>query len=62
MHCMNIIYTYTHTLDLRVRHLRTQPPPQTHTSDRPIFKIPFDSENLGKFMTSDEELPLISAF
>ena len=33
-----------------------------HTSDRPIFKIPFDSENLGKFMTSDEELSLISAF
>ena len=29
------------------------PSPQTHTSDCPIFKIPFDSENLGKFMTSD---------
>ena len=23
-------------------------PPWTHTSDRPIFKIPFDSENSGK--------------
>ena len=38
------------------------PPPQTHTSDRPIFKIPFDSENLGKFMRFDGELFLISAF
>ena len=28
-------------------------PPLTHTSDRPIFKIPFNSENLGKFMMSD---------
>ena len=45
------VYIYTGSLDLRVRHSR--PPPQTHTSDRPIFKIPFDSENLGKFMTSD---------
>ena len=25
-------------------------PPQTHTSDRPIFKNSFDSENSGKFM------------
>ena len=25
-------------------------PPQTHTSDRLIFEISFDSENLGKFM------------
>merc|ERR1712155_381146 len=25
-------------------------PPQTHTSDRPIFKNSFDSENSGKLM------------
>ena len=42
------VYIYTHT--------------QTHTSDRLIFKIPFDSENLGKFMRFDGELFLISAF
>ena len=49
------IYIYTRSLDLKVRP--SAPPPE-----RPIFKIPFDSENLGKFMTSDEELSLISAF
>ena len=34
--------------DLLVRPLA--PPPKTHTSDRPIFKNSFDSENSGKFM------------
>ena len=42
-----IIYRYTGYDDLIVQPLA--PPPQTHTSDRPIFKIPFDSENLEKF-------------
>ena len=34
--------------DLLVQPLA--PPPQTHTSDRPIFKNSFDSENSGKLM------------
>ena len=45
--------------DLLVRPLA--PPPQTHTSDRPIFKISFDSKNLGKFMRHSVALSLIFA-
>ena len=32
----DFLYIYTYT--------------QMHTSDRPIFKIPFDFENLGKYL------------
>ena len=39
-------HMYTDTDDFIDRPLA--PPPQTHTSDRPIFKISFDSENSGK--------------
>ena len=39
------IYIYTDMDSLIVRPLA--PPPQTHTSDCPIFKISFDSENSG---------------
>ena len=41
---------YTRSLDLRVQHWASPP---KRILDRPIFKIPFDSENLRKFMTSD---------
>ena len=44
--CSTYKYIYTRSLDLRVRPSAT--PPHSHTSDRPIFKIPFDSENSGK--------------
>ena len=36
-------------------------PLQTHTSDRPIFKISFDSENLGKLMRYSVAISLICA-
>ena len=38
------------------------PPPQTHTSDRPIFKNSFDSENSGKLMRYYVAISLIFAF
>ena len=44
------IYIYTGSLDIRVRHSATPRPPHSHTSDRPIFKIPFDYANLGKLI------------
>ena len=37
-------------------------PPQTHTSDRPIFKNSFDSENSGKLMRYYVAISLIFAF
>ena len=37
------------------------PPPQTHTSDRPIFKNSFDPENLGKIMRDSVAISLIFA-
>ena len=37
------------------------PPPQTHTSDRPIFKNSFDSENSGKLMRYYVAISLIFA-
>ena len=37
------------------------PPPQTHTSDRPIFKNSFDSENSGKLMRHSVAISLIFA-
>ena len=45
--------------DLLVRPLA--PPPLTHTSDRPIFKISFDSENSGKLMRHYVAISLIFA-
>ena len=42
------LYIYTGSLDFRVQP--SAPPPHLHTSDCPIFKIPFDSENTGKLM------------
>ena len=54
------VYIYTGCLDLRV--LLSAPPFRTHTSDRPIFKIPFDSEHLGKFMRHYQAFLLIFAF
>ena len=37
-------------------------PPPTHTSDRPIFKNSFDSENSGKLMRYYVAISLIFAF
>ena len=54
------MYTYTDMDDLLVRPLA--PPPQTHTSDRPIFKNSFDSENSGKLMRHYVAISLIFAF
>ena len=39
----------------------TTTPHQTHTSDRPIFKISFDSENSGKLMRHSVAISLIFA-
>ena len=36
-------------------------PPQTHTFDRPIFKISFDSENRGKLARDSIAISLIFA-
>ena len=54
------VYIYTDKDSLVVRPLA--PPPQTHTSDRPIFKISFDSENSGKLMRYSVAISLIFAF
>ena len=40
----------------------SNPPAQTHTSDRPIFKNSFDSENSGKLMRHSVAISLIFAF
>ena len=53
-------YLYTDYDDLIIQPLA--PPPQTHTSDRPIFKISFDSENSGKLMRHYVAISLIFAF
>ena len=45
--------------DLIVWPLAT--PPQTHTSDCPIFKNSFDSENSGKLMRHYVAISLIFA-
>ena len=63
IHTVPEIYTlYIHTDkdSLIVRPLA--PPPQTHTSDRPIFKNSFDSENSGKLMRYYVAISLIFAF
>ena len=53
------IYIYTDRDSLIVSPLA--PPPQTHTSDRPIFKNSFDSENSGKLMRDSVAISLIFA-
>ena len=53
------INIYTDKDSLLVRPLA--PPPQTHTSDRPIFKISFDSVNSGKLMRHYVAISLIFA-
>ena len=53
------VYKYTDMDNLIVRPLA---PPQTHTSDRPIFKNSFDSENSGKLMRHYVAISLIFAF
>ena len=52
------IFSYTDMDSLIVRPLA---PPQTHTSDRPIFKNSFDSENSGKLMRYYVVISLIFA-
>ena len=43
------IYIYIYIQEVLIQESDPQlPPPHLHTSDRPIFKIPFDSENSGK--------------
>ena len=46
--------------DLLVRPLAA--PPQTHTSDLPIFKNSFDSENSGKLMRHSVAISLINCY
>ena len=41
---------YIYIQEVMILESDPQHPPPTHTSDRPICKIPFDSENLGKFI------------
>ena len=53
------LYTYTDKESLIVRPLAPSPP--THTSDRLIFKISFDSENSGKLMRYSLAISLIFA-
>ena len=52
------MYVYTDRDSLIVSPLA---PPQTHTSDRPIFKNSFDSENSGKLMRHYVAISLIFA-
>ena len=51
---------YTGNDDLRVRPL-ARPLPQMHTTNRPIFKIFFDSENLEKLTRDSVAISLIFA-
>ena len=46
---LNQEYVYIYIQEVLIQESDPQlPPPHSHTSDRPIFKIPFDSENSGK--------------
>ena len=56
---LNSFDLHTDMDSLLVRPLA--PPPQTHASDRPIFKNSFDSENSGKLMRHSVAISLIFA-
>ena len=45
---LNCPYLYIYIQEVLIQESDPQLPPHSHTSDRPIFKIPFDSENSGK--------------
>ena len=52
---------YTGNDDLRVRPL-ARPLPQMHTTNRPIFKIFFDSENLEKLIRDSVAIYIYRVF
>ena len=60
-----IFFKYHKQINIQMRTVQQSnpqhPPPKTHTCDRPIFKISFDSENLGKFMRHSIAISLIFA-
>ena len=74
-HCTYIIYVqrtcqclFFLEIDIHIYRLGrfnnptfSTPLPQTHTSDRPIFKISYDSENLGKLTRDSVAISLIFA-